>query len=73
LTVQDATPYLDVIMEFKIGDQVQLKSGGPTMTITKESGYGPLENKVTCTWYVGDKFNEKQFDPATLKAAKPSD
>ena len=64
-----ADPYFGTIMHFKIGDLVQLKSGGPAMTITKEQGYGPLENKVTCTWYVGDECKERQFDPAVLKAS----
>jgi uncharacterized protein YodC (DUF2158 family) len=37
--------------QFKIGDTVQLKSGGPPMTVT---GYGKDEEgnpRVTCTWF----------------------
>jgi uncharacterized protein YodC (DUF2158 family) len=45
-------------MAFKIGDVVQLKSGGPIMTVT---GFGKDNNaneRVNCTWF-DDKDNEK--------------
>jgi uncharacterized protein YodC (DUF2158 family) len=60
-------------MEWKIGDLVQLKSRGPTMTVTNLLERGPGVEKVICTWYVGDEKNQEPFDPATLKAATPSD
>lgn len=61
-------------MEFKIGDLVQLKSGGPTMTITAKSEYDARGgDNVVCTWYIGDERNKEPFDPATLKAAGPGD
>jgi uncharacterized protein YodC (DUF2158 family) len=61
-------------MEFKIGDLVQLKSGGPTMTITGKSEYGAADGeKVDCTWYVGDERNKESFHPATLKPAQHGD
>ncbi len=62
-------------MEWKIGDLVQLKSGGPTMTVTKLLEHGAFggDAQVICTWYVGGEENQRPFDPATLKAAEPGD
>jgi uncharacterized protein YodC (DUF2158 family) len=60
-------------MQWRIGDLVQLKSGGPTMTVTSLIEDSPTEAKVICTWYVEDERIQEPFDPATLKAAKPSD
>lgn len=43
------------------------------MTVTGLIEISPSEKKVICTWYVGDDRIQEQFDPATLKPAKPSD
>ena len=50
--------------EFKVGDTVILKSGGPTMTITSisESGYmggGPVH--AYCTWFDGNGVKTGDF------------
>lgn len=57
---------------FKIGDVVQLKSGGPKMTIILEDikASGTSTGKVYCEWFFnGDvkswKFNEEVLTPAT--------
>ena len=48
--------------QFKTGDIVQLKSGGPKMTVkTAKKG------EVTCTWFSGSKQQSGWFDPDTLK------
>jgi uncharacterized protein YodC (DUF2158 family) len=50
--------------EFKEGDVVQLKSGGPTMTIIV------LDNssgEATCSWLEGRKPTEDIFDVVTLE------
>jgi uncharacterized protein YodC (DUF2158 family) len=47
--------------EFKIGDVVQLKSGGPKMTVTKVSAEGYL-----CRWFQQDHFTGHKFIGATL-------
>ena len=75
MTSADTLRYPGVIMEWKIGDLVQLKSGGPKMTVTNLLEHGPVVERenVICTWFVGDKRNQGPFDPATLKSAKPSD
>ncbi|MFV0571154.1 MAG: DUF2158 domain-containing protein [Xanthomarina gelatinilytica] len=40
--------------EFKKGDLVRLKSGGPVMTV-----YEVLRGNVSCTWF--DKNDEQQY------------
>jgi uncharacterized protein YodC (DUF2158 family) len=52
--------------EFKKGDVVVLKSGGPRMTVsqTGEDSYG--EQKVWCVWFERNTKHEDTFDPAVL-------
>ncbi len=63
--------------EFKKGDVVQLKSGGPKMTVTNVGNYsegmgmGP-EDGVACVWFEpgkATKAHEKVFDSAVLQIA----
>lgn len=42
--------------EFKVGDTVKLKSGGPAMTINKIDG-----NEISCQW-----FDNKEIKGATF-------
>jgi len=53
---------------FKTGDEVQLKSGGPIMTVEKYSG----EHMVVCIWFEGGKGDKKSdsFLEDTLKPFK---
>jgi uncharacterized protein YodC (DUF2158 family) len=54
--------------QFKVGDVVMLKSGGPTMTVGSIAPGGVIE----CLWF--DKNNEQQhaaFSPATLEHYSP--
>lgn len=46
----------------KIGDVVQLKSGGPWMTVTEVG-----EKKVICTWFVDNKCEHAAFVVETLE------
>jgi len=48
---------------FKIGDVVQLKSGGPEMTVSKIDA-----EEVLCTWWSSQESDHKErsFDPALL-------
>ncbi len=50
--------------EFKTGDTVQLKSGGPIMTVVRYE-----DKEVYCQWFVGeyDKVNWANFVPGTLR------
>jgi uncharacterized protein YodC (DUF2158 family) len=38
-------------MKFKVGDTVQLKSGGPVMTV--DSVHSEKDKSVLCIWFVG--------------------
>jgi len=49
-------------MNFKIGDTVQLKSGGSIMTIEEIDG-----DSVNCVWFINDKVERNNFYLATLK------
>ena len=52
--------------EMKNGMTVQLKSGGPVMTITDDrpSPRGSIE----CRWFDGQVLKAGYFDPSTLEA-----
>ena len=48
--------------KWKPGDTVQLKSGGPVMTIRRVGDNG----QVVCNWFVGQKIQEADFYPEQL-------
>ena len=48
--------------EFKVGDVVALKSGGPQMTV-EETHY----DQAWCVWFEGTKRNSTIFKFATLE------
>jgi len=50
--------------EFKTGDTVQLKSGGPIMTIVKYDGD---IREFRCSWFAGDKVEYGYFPPDSLQ------
>lgn len=47
---------------FKLGDIVQLKSGGPAMTINDSTDYG-----WRCQWFRGASLEQGHFEEHTLK------
>jgi len=51
--------------EFEVGDLVQLKSGGPVMTIKRVDG-----TMVACQWFAGKNLEEGRFYPSTLVRAE---
>ncbi len=51
---------------FKVGQVVQLKSGGPKMTV---SGFSNIDESVYCTWFAGAKKEHGSFPPDTLMPA----
>ncbi len=55
-------------MSFKVGDEVQAKSGGPIMTVYRVDEAAE-EAQVYCKWYSNkeDKFNRESFPEAALK------
>lgn len=48
--------------KFKVGDIVQLKSGGPKMTVEVELSSGA----VRCQWFAGSKLSWGDFPPYAL-------
>jgi uncharacterized protein YodC (DUF2158 family) len=51
--------------KFKIGDEVQHKSGGPKMVV---KGYEPKDGEeVLCEWFDKNTPHEKAFHQDTLK------
>lgn len=55
--------------EFKTGDIVKLKSGGPDMTIRaflKSQG-----DSFLCQWFAGKKLEQGYFKPDSLERATP--
>lgn len=54
-------------MDIKIGDVVQLKSGGPKMTVSNIGEYHARQ-MVLCTWFdKKEEHQEKLFEPSQLK------
>lgn len=51
---------------FNVGDLVQLKSGGPAMTVA-----GIDSQSVDCTWFDGPKLTSGSFIAGTLKKYEP--
>jgi len=55
--------------EFKVGMIVQLKSGGPKMTVI-ETGSLLTEDRIKCQWFSGSKLESGLFHPKSLKVIK---
>lgn len=58
--------------EIQKGDVVQLKSGGPRMTVQNLGDYGfsgGPENGAHCVWFEKNKAEEKVFDVEVLVKA----
>jgi uncharacterized protein YodC (DUF2158 family) len=53
-------------VDFQRGDTVQLKSGGPKMTIER-IGSSADTNAVLCMWFDGAKLQDQWFQPTSLK------
>ena len=57
-------------LEFKVGDIVELKSGGPPMTVAEVNinlvGYC----EIKCRWWFG-QMEEASFTPKLLKPGQP--
>jgi uncharacterized protein YodC (DUF2158 family) len=50
-----------------VGDVVELKSGGPPMTIEVIDDYGAGHNQAMCVWFEGAKRESAIFELATLR------
>jgi|SRR5882757_834837 uncharacterized protein YodC (DUF2158 family) len=59
--------------QFKSGDLVVLKSGGPTMTVDAVNTDIFDDDKITgivCVWFVGEKLERVRFDHRALEHAQ---
>jgi len=56
---------------FEIGYIVQLKSGGPEMTV--QSVPENPKQSYRCQWFAGKKLESGTFPPDSLKLVKPED
>ena len=54
-----------MVRAFEKGDIVQLKSGGPKMTVTAIDSYG---KHYYCQWFAGSKLEDGKFPPEALQA-----
>ncbi len=50
------------MIEFKIGDIVQLKSGGPKMTVENPGS----STNLWCQWFAGSKLEKGNFPKESL-------
>jgi len=57
-------------MAFASGDLVQLKSGGPTMTVQYVSDLGVEDTR--CCWFVGYDLKRCDFAADSLTKVEPS-
>jgi uncharacterized protein YodC (DUF2158 family) len=55
--------------DLKAGDVVQLKSGGPKMTIEEIDTYDGDHNKASCVWFEKNKREESIFELTSLVKA----
>lgn len=61
--------------KFEIGATVKLKSGGPTMTVTKHiypvalRGQSEFRGTVQCSWFYENKINYSDFPQDALELA----
>lgn len=53
--------------QFKIGDPVKLKSGGPTMTIQKLKVLSQPEGIFKCSWFDGVELKSGYFHKDSLQ------
>lgn len=51
----------------KVGDIVQLKSGGPKMTVKDPMA---IDGQVYCQWFAGNKLNSGYFSRGSLVIIK---
>lgn len=55
---------------FQVGDIVELKSGGPPMTVVSRSGMPLGSDIVNCAWFGGRKMETGSFPAGALKRSK---
>ena len=64
---------------FKVGDQVELISGGPVMTVQRVVSRSPMgvmvddddTGHIRCQWFSGKKLEAGNFPAGSLKRVQP--
>ena len=56
--------------KFTVGEIVQLKSGGPDMTVEE---YVSFAGQYRCQWFGGKKLESGTFPPESLKKVTAAD
>jgi uncharacterized protein YodC (DUF2158 family) len=56
---------------FKPGDLVVLKSGGPVMTVEDVDKFAT--NDITCVWFAGAKLESSRLKSDSIELAPPKD
>ena len=65
-----SNPTFDPLAPFAVGDVVELRSGGPRMTVLRwEVPYWPNEAGAACGWFVQGAQRQGVFPVATLRRA----
>lgn len=57
--------------EFKVGDEVYLKVGGPKMVVDKVTEYRG-DVTIRCQWFAGKKLDHGVFQPEALVRQDPN-
>jgi len=58
-----------MVQSYKTGDLVQLKSGGPAMTVKEAIGDGLDGGDYLCQWFGGSTLKEGVFPANSLRPA----
>lgn len=58
----------DQEIDFEIGDLVQVKSGGPAMTV---EGQSRMTGEYQCVWFNGAIKQQSSFSKSVLKVWEP--
>ena len=56
--------------DFKVGDVVQLKSGGPKMTVAEKQPHMASNRGIYCQWFAGSKLESGFFSAEVLTQQK---
>ena len=58
-------------MQFEVGDVVELRSGGPAMTVMGHDDDEPP--RLACSYFRGDELTTLGFDPGVLAMSPDKD
>ncbi len=58
-----------MVEEFRVGDVVQLRSGGPAMTVMGNDDDDPP--RLVCSYFVDGELTTMGFEPGVLTQAQP--